>query len=380
MATLYVREPGAQVSKADERLRVMRGEEVLNDIPLIKVDRVVLMGRGVSVTTPALFALTQRGIDVVYLTGRGRYVSRMVGAEHKHGKLRHAQALGVADTARALRIAGAIVRGKIANQRALVRRHAEGAGWAKQALAGMEAMARRVETARTLDELRGLEGQGAKEYFGLMRKMLRPPREGGTWGFERRAYYPPPDPVNALLSFGYTLLLNDLIAACQLTGLDPYLGFFHAIDYGRPSMALDLEEEFRPVIVDSIVLTAVNRAMLGLKDFQHAPESEAAEGQGEDSKVQTPKSKFRTPNSKRDREQEGKGAGEQGARERRAIYLTEAARDRFIALYEARVNEQVVYPLTNERNAYRRVFELQAQQMARVVLGEAREYRPVEIR
>src|SRR3990172_2949068 len=360
MATLYVTEPGAQVHRADERLVVMRGEEVLNDIPMIKVNRVVLMGRGVSLTTPALYALTERGVDVVYLTGRGRYVSRLVGAEHKHGKLRHAQALAVADPSKALSIAREIVRGKVLNQRALVQRHAEGANWAKRALAGMEAMARRVDAARTLDELRGLEGQGAKEYFGLMRQMLKPPADGGAWSFERRAYYPPPDPVNALLSFGYTLLLNDLIAACQLTGLDPYLGCFHAIDYGRPSMALDLEEEFRPVIVDSIVLTAVNRPVLRRKDFEQArQETEGTKG---------------TPAPS------GRGQAEGTEGKQRAVYLKDAARSKFIALYEARVNEQVVYAPTSERTSYRRVFELQAQHMARVILGEEREYAPVMVR
>jgi len=126
----------------------------------------------------------------------------------------------------------------------------------------MDAMTGRVQSARNLDELRGLEGQGAKEYFSLFRRLLRPPSEGGTWGFERRAYYPPTDPVNALLSFTYSLLLRDIVTACELIGLDPYLGFFHAIDYGRPSMALDLMEEFRPIVADSVVLEAANRLTL----------------------------------------------------------------------------------------------------------------------
>ena len=110
----------------------------------------------------------------------------------------------------------------------------------------MNEMKKRLDSARTLDEIRGLEGMAAKNYFSLFRRLLRSPRDGEKWGFDRREYYPPPDPVNAMLSFGYTLLLNDLIAACQLAGLDPDLGFFHAIDYGKPSMALNLEEEFRP--------------------------------------------------------------------------------------------------------------------------------------
>jgi len=227
-------------------------------------------------------------------------------------------------------------------------------------------MAARVETARTLDELRGLEGQAAKDYFSLLRRLLRPPAQGGAWGFERRTYYPPSDPINALLSFGYTLLLNDLITACQLVGLDPYLGFFHAIDYGRPSMALDLEEEFRPVIVDSIVLAAVNRQVVGLRDF------EAVKWKGRDSANDDEPTEGAGPTTA---EPGGSGAGAQ-----RAVYLAAAARGRFIALYEARVNEQAEYALTGERTPYRRIFELQAQQMARVILGQAPGYRPVEIR
>jgi len=97
MPTLYVTEPGAQVCKADERLIVKKGDDILEEIPIIKVEQVVLMGRGVSLTTAAMFALTRRGVDVVYLTGAGRYVSRVVGQEHKHGKLRHQQALAAAD-------------------------------------------------------------------------------------------------------------------------------------------------------------------------------------------------------------------------------------------------------------------------------------------
>lgn len=359
MTRLYVTEPGAQVHKVDERLVVRRGDEVLEDIPLIKVDQVLLMGRGVGLTTAALHALTEQGKDVIYTTGRGKFRARVVGEEHKHSRLRQAQALATADPQRALAVASAIVRGKIWNQRVLVRRHAEGEPWAQRALAGMEAMARRVETARNADELRGLEGQAAKEYFGLFRQMLHRPVDGASWGFERRAYYPPPDPLNALLSFGYTLLLNDLIRGCQLVGLDPALGFFHVIDYGRPSMALDLEEEFRPVIVDSVVLTLVNRGGIALRDFE--------QGKRNEREVAGPSS----PELPGDSQAAVRG-----------VYLTEVARNKFLALYEARVNEQAMYALNSasERTSYRRMFELQAQQMARVILGEAPGYQTVEVR
>jgi CRISPR-associated protein Cas1 len=201
-----------------------------------------------------------------------------------------------------------------------------------------------------LDELRGREGNAAREYFGLYRRLLKPPRDGNAWGFDRREYYPPPDPINALLSFGYTLLLNDIIASCQMAGLDPDLGFFHAIDYGKPCMALDLEEEFRPLIVDSIVLYCANQPILRLSDFE-AGQSRQAE---EDEDGETTRA--------------------------RPVQLNEAARKRFIALYETRMNEQVYYTPSGEQTTYRRVLELQAYQMGRAILGEVESYTPLLVR
>lgn len=349
MSTLYVTEQGVQVHKKGQRLIVKKGNDILEDIPLIKIDRVVLMGRGVSITTPALYSLTRKNIDVLYLTGRGGFVSRMVGREHKHSRLRHSQALAVTDPSLALGIAKNIVRGKINNQRVLVQRHSEGARWANRAINTMHEMRQRLDSAKNMDELRGFEGMAAKDYFSLLRRLIQPPRDGRSWGFDRREYYPPPDPVNAMLSFGYTLLLNDLIAACQIAGLDPDLGFFHSIDYGKPSMALDLEEEFRPIIVDSIVLMAVNRPLFGLQDFEIGQPRKQADSNGED-------------------------------QPRSPILLSDGARTRFIGLYETRINEQIYYPPLSETTSYRRIFELQAYQIARVILGEAQEYIPLVVK
>lgn len=350
MPTLYVTEPGTQVRKVEERLVVARGEEVLDDIPLIKVERVVLVGRGVSLTTAAMYALARRGVDVVYLTGSGRFMTRTAAGEHKHSRLRHQQALRVADETFSLALAKSIVLGKVLNQRVLVRRHAESADWARRALVGMETMAQQTGATRSLDEVRGMEGQAAKEYFGLLRRMLRAPADGPTWGFERREYYPPPDPVNALLSFGYTLMLNDMVTACQLIGLDPYLGCFHAIDYGRPSMALDLIEEFRPIVVDTLVLEGLNRGFFRLRDFVIAePDAEDEPGPGNQKTAA-------------------------------AIHLKEEGRKRFLNMYEERANEQVIYAMTQERTTYRRIFSLQAQQVARLILGEVTQYAPFTVR
>jgi CRISPR-associated protein Cas1 len=353
MSTLYLTEPGSQLHKSDERLVIKKGDQVLEAVPFIKVDQVVLMGRSVSVTTSALHALTRRGVEVVYLTGTGGYVSRTTGAEHKHGRLRHLQSLMASDPQFALRAAQSIVHGKVLNQRALVQRHAERASWAGRALSAMSEMANRAGSSHDLDELRGMEGQAAKEYFGLLRQMLKPPSEGGSWNFERRAYYPPTDPVNALLSFVYSLVLRDVTTACELIGLDPYLGFFHAIDYGRPSMALDLMEEFRPIVADSIVLEAVNRPFVSLADFEQVDLSEKE--------------------SERDENDEPRATTQ-------AVYLAASGREKVIALYENRVNDESMFKYQDQQVSYRYIFQMQAQVMARLILGEASDYEPFVVR
>jgi CRISPR-associated protein Cas1 len=353
MSTLYLTQPGAQLHKDHDRLLIKRGDEVLEAVPFIKVDQVVLMGRGVSVTTSALHALTRRGVDVVYLTGTGGYVSRVIGQEHKHGRLRHQQSLVATEPLFALQTAQNIVRGKIVNQRALVQRHAESAPWAGRALAAMDDMARSVGAAQDIDQLRGMEGQAAREYFGLMRHLLRPPSDGDSWNFDRRAYYPPTDPVNALLSFSYSLLLRDMTTSCELIGLDPYLGFFHAIDYGRPSMALDLMEEFRPIVADSIVLEAVNRPYVSLADFEQV---DLAEKESERDENEAPRASTQ------------------------AVYLAGSGRERLIALYENRVNDEGMFNYQNQQVSYRTIFQLQAQAMARLILGEVSDYVPFTVR
>lgn len=365
MATLYVTEQGVQVHKQGQRLLVKRGAEVLQDIPIIKIDRVVLVGKGVSITTPTVFDLTRRNIDVLFLNNRGSYVSRIVGREHRHSKLRQAQAIAAADPIPAFAFAQASVDGKVRNQRVLVQRHAEGAAWASGALATMDEMRGGLAQARTLDDLRGREGLAAKAYFSIFRKLLTPPGDGRDWGFERREYYPPPDPINALLSFGYTFLLQDFITACQVAGLDPDLGFFHTIDYNKPSMALDLLEPFRPIIVDSIVLMAANRRMFGLKDFEIGQPRQPEPEQPSEEVGLLPVGSQPPP---------------EAANPVRPIFLKENARKRFISLYEGRVNEVIFYPPLGEQTTYRRIFELQAYMMAKTILGEVDCYLPFTVR
>jgi len=332
MGTVYVKEQGAVVRRDGDRLRVTLEKEELTSIPLIHLDQLALMGN-VQLTTPAATRLLERGIDVVFLSKYGKFRGRLMCGGSKFAQLRHRQLQMASDERAALPIAQAIVVAKVGNQRVVVQRRAERVPGARRALDGMMQMGRRAERAGSLDSLRGFEGKAGAFYFEAVRALL--PAE---WGFERRAYHPPPDPANALLSFGYTLLLKDVSAAIQIVGLDPYVGFFHALGYDRPALALDLMEELRPVVVDSMFLDIVANKRLRPGDFQRS----------------------RNP--------------------KRPCSLGEAGVRVVIEQYEQRLQSAVTHPLARGQTVYRRAIELQARQMARVIRGEERAYRPLRIR
>ena len=184
----------------------------------------------------------------------------------------------------------------------------------------------RPQADTPLGTLQGLEGTGAAIYFAAFPKLLRQ-----TMGFEGRRRRPPTDPVNALLSFGYTLLLNNVLAAIGLVGLDPYAGYLHSSQYGKPALALDLMEEFRPIIVDSVVQSVINNRVIEPGDFE----------------------------------------AELGA-----YRLADPARRRFIQKFEERLAQEVQHPTFNYQATYRRCLELQVRLLAKTVLGEIPAYRP----
>lgn len=318
MADLYLVEPGTVAHKVGERVVVKRDERVLDDIPLVKIERVRVFGRGVTLTTALMDALMDRGIDTVFYGPGWRYRGRLLGPESGHGALRVRQVQAATDSARAFALARSVVRAKLVNQRFLLRRHGARLPAAQAAMAGIKRMLARVDDAPTLDVLRGLEGQAAATYFGGFRRLLR-----RDLGFARRAQHPSPDPVNALLSFCYTLLLNDIIASLHLVGLDPYIGFFHTLVHNRPALALDLEEEFRPVLADTLVLALLNDGALGLGDFRASEDP------------------------------------------MRPVMLGEAGLAVVLRRYGERLETGVRYPATGERTTYRRILELQARALAR---------------
>ena len=233
-----------------------------------------------------------------------------------------------------LRVAQAVVEGKLRNMRTLLMRLARRRKVDVGAVAHrLRRSIQQVGQATNAESLRGIEGAGTAAYFGALGSFF--PEEFAFKGRNRR---PPKDPANALLSFGYALLGNSVEGAIYTAGLDPYLGFLHVVDYGRPSLALDLMEEFRPVLVDALVLDLVNHNRVQSEDF------EARDG---------------------------------------GVFLQGEGRKRLIAAYQKRLEDRVTYPVSPERVeriSYRRCLEYQVRRLARAILGEEAHYRAFLVR
>jgi len=329
---MYVTEQGARVEKEYRRLLVTKEDEVLVAVPVARVSQVVLVGN-VGVTTPALLLLLRAGVGLTLVSRTGQLRGHLVPPLPKNLPLRHRQYERAKDEAFCLAVGRAVVDGKLRNYRTLARRMARSHPEARveEALARLEESVRQVREAVDLAELRGIEGVGTRAYFEVFRQALR---EG--WEFERRVRRPPTDPINALLSFGYTLLGDNLRVACEVVGLDPYDGFFHADKYGRPALTLDLMEEFRGVVVDSVVLTLVNKGMVKERDFRPGPKG--------------------------------------------AVYLGKRGLRVFLRQYSARLNTRIMHPQVKRRLTYQQCFEVQARLLAKVIQGELTAYRPFRVR
>lgn len=266
--SLFVAEGGAIVRVRKGSVRVDRDQETIAAVSLSRVHQVVVQGR-VGLTTPFLHEAARRGVDVVLLSDSGGYLGRLHRRRGLDPRIKRAQFTAAADPERALAIARSFVSGKIANLRvAVLRGSRTGERSAKEAevadsLARLRDYAGEAVTHATL---MGLEGTAARQYFAWMRG-----RVGDRWGFEARERRPPRDPVNAMLSYGYTILSTELISAAEQAGLDPDIGFLHSDRWGRPSLALDLMEEWRPVIVDSVVLRMIATEQVQPEDFTYDP-------------------------------------------------------------------------------------------------------------
>lgn len=354
VATLYLTEPRSLVRKDGETLVVHIPEDKDQGtpkrkvrVPLIKVTQVVVYGN-VTLTGAALGALLARGVDVCFCSYHGRFRGRLAPPMGKNSLIRLEQHRAHNDPVRSFTLARAFVRGKLANMRAMLlranrKRQDEEVERAVVSLKGVldqvdgldpqEAVAvdpSRPQADSLYGRLIGLEGAGTAAYFGVFGRLLK-----GDWGFTKRQRRPPRDPVNALLSFGYVLLMNQVASAVSVVGLDPYVGFLHSSQFGKPALALDVMEPFRPLVVDSVVLTLLNNGMLKRKDFEE---------------------------------------------ELGAWRLTERGRRVFLTKFEERLDTEIKHPVFGYRATYRRCLELEVRLVAKWLTGEIPRYKPFVVR
>jgi CRISPR-associated protein Cas1 len=327
---LYLNTQGVRIGKSGAVLQVKDKEKLLQEVRIGEICQVNLMGN-VQITTQAVQALCEAEVPVCYFSMGGWFYGITLGLNTKNVFLRRNQFRLAEQEYFARTIARRLVAGKIRNQRTLLQRnHVEPK---RETLVGMKAMAERAEGAGSLEELLGIEGNAARLYFGEFAGMMKPDEEAGTsplpFEMDGRNRRPPRDPVNAMLSLGYSLLAKDLTVACYAVGFDPYVGFYHQPRFGRPALALDLMEPFRALIVDSAVLTAVNTGMVTARDFVRA-----------------------------------------GG----AVALTASGRKAFFRAYEMRMDTLVTHPMFEYRVSYRRLLEIEARLLARVLEGEIAEY------
>jgi CRISPR-associated protein Cas1 len=269
MPTLYItREDGTLGRRGEALCWRPKREDPSQTIPLNQVEDVVVLGQG-NVTTQALHVLMDADVPVHYVDAGGRYKGSLTSGRGKGYAVRKLQYEAAEDPDACLSMARSFIVGKLLGQRRtllryLYRNKPENPGL-QQACSDLSRLSTSLLRPGNLDDLRGIEGMGAAKYFSALSGVLQPP-----WFFRERNRRPPRDPVNALLSFGYTLLLSSVTTAAVLVGLDPCVGFVHPEYRGRPSLALDMMEEFRSPIIDRMVVASCNQGIFKPNDFSSA--------------------------------------------------------------------------------------------------------------
>lgn len=337
--TLYVTSPEAFIRKEGMTFVVELDNKKAFQAPVHTIENIVCFG--FKPVTPALMAFcAENGIGISYMSMHGRFLARVYGEQRGNVLLRKAQYLLSDSEAGALSVARNIVAAKIANSRNLLQRHLRnhgGESGLENVKRAVESLARHVpliEKAHTLEVLRGYEGECAAIYFGCFGSMIT--AQENDFRFSGRNKRPPLDPVNALLSFVYVILVNDIRSALETTGLDPQVGFLHRLRPGRPSLALDLMEEFRAYVADRVVLNLINLRQLTRDDFE--------------------------------------------TRETGEVRITDKGRKELLIAYQKRKDEVLEHPFLGEKTTVGLLFHIQAMLLARFIRGEISEYPPFYIK
>jgi CRISPR-associated endonuclease Cas1/CRISPR-associated protein Cas4 len=327
---LYVQEPGARVGKSGEVL-VVETEAGKTEVALGDISELVLQGP-ISLTTPAIAALLREEIPITWASTGGWVLGHTVSTGHRNVSIRIDQYRAAFDGHRSFAFARGLVAAKIKNTRVFLRRNFKAGDEIARdaALDALSRLADRAPHAATEAELLGVEGEAAARYFALFSTMLGDAaRDFPEFAFDKRSRRPPADPVNAMLSFAYTLLTRTWHNALSAVGFDPYLGFYHKPRFSRPALALDLLEPFRPILADSTVIQVINNGEVKADGFIAAGT---------------------------------------------AVNLKPHARKAFIAAYERRLDQEVTHPMFGYRVSMRRLLEVQARLLARHLSGEIDPY------
>lgn len=337
--TLYVTSPDSHLRLDNDTLRLMVENETRLRVPLHHLGAVVCFGH-VSVSVPLMHRLAEDGIALVLLDSSGRFKARLEGATTGNVLLRRAQHITSQDGSFSLHLARRIVAGKLRNQRHVLLR---GARDAKEeadrhvllrAAQNLAASQRALPSAESLDTVRGIEGEAARGYFAAMNHLIRPDLRR-RFAIDGRSRRPPRDRMNALLSFLYAMWMNDCRSACEAAGLDPQVGYLHAIRPGRAALALDLMEEFRP-LADRLALSLINRLQIGEDGFD--------------------------------------------PREGGAVMLQGDARKAVVIAFQERKKDELLHPMLAQSVPLGLVPQVQARLLARHVRGEINAYPPFPMR
>lgn len=318
--------------KEDERIKLYKGKELLIDIPIFKIKQIVIFGE-VTVTASTIRKLAQNKVTLCYLTRWGKFISRLEGDVAKNVIVRLKQYENHLDENNgSVKFAKNFISGKIRNSRTvLMKSNREGnkSESFSEAIDELNRLEKRLSKEDNVDSVRGIEGRAAAVYFSVFSEMIK-----GDFCFEKRNKRPPKDPINAMLSFGYVLLANDIYSAIASIGLDPYMGFLHRLRYGRPSLALDLMEEFRILFVDRLVLSIVNNRILKEDDFEEV-------------------------------------LGE--------VKMSKKAIKKFLQAYEGKKYDEIYHPIFKYKVTYQQCFHLQARLLSKAIMEEV-DYTPFIIR
>ena len=336
--TLYLQEQGSTLRKDGERFSVEKQGQQLNEIIVRRVEQILVLGN-ITLTTPSMQYCMRNNIPVTFISQHGSYFGRLEPTTADNSAIERFQYLRSLDEPFAFDIASRIVEAKIKNSRTMIQKRRamawENNGELKDkfdtTLSLMTSLSEHTKTCETMEELRGHEGKAAAMYFELYGLLFKKELPFYTNTF-RRIRRPPTDPVNSLLSFGYTLLHNNIFSMVRMKGLNPYIGFLHAEDKGNPALINDLVEEFR-TIIDSMTLYTLNKGILRNKDFYYR-------------------------------------------KDKAGCFLTDEARKKFLELFEQRMWEESRDPLSGKTMNIRRHIESQVVKISEVLAGTRTLYEP----